>query len=464
VMSANLQYKEGAVPQAQIIEATVLPSTSLHSPPLTGSSEVVPDMATVVTTAVSEPPAGTPTYVPHPPGDGIKRVVDIFENHRYSPRLGFAAKGLLLTDRGNFSTDEGDVSYNSLEAAEPDMLTYGWTWDPQSEWQLISTVSQGQYNPATAPADEGWLYNADFSSYSQETHQGAVQKGMTHFVRRRRWVRTQIFVAGTILNDDSLTCQSCDLEQVEALQKLLLEKFWQAIYVKYGGSANRHKFNKLKNKLIEATRLISRGVRSLSVQQVGADLDKFIRSLGNKSVGAFDIHNPNCKLLVDGFTAPERIEIAKVIVRSFDSTHEYHCTNNFCGQECPYAVHSCPNGGCTTSFSMNHWLKHDAVCPFKPIACPLNCGHAQSRQTMSDHVQTTCVMRPVLCPYHSIGCRPEGLIARDSAQHVELNHAYHLALAMAVVQRLSEEKAELDKRVFVLSQENSTLKASRASG
>jgi hypothetical protein len=69
----------------------------------------------------------------------------------------------------------------------------GWRWFTD-DWEIPS------HNPDVLPmafqsADRdslGWMYNVDFSSYSS-TNRGVPTKGMTHFVRRRRILRTMIF-------------------------------------------------------------------------------------------------------------------------------------------------------------------------------------------------------------------------------------------------------------------------------
>lgn len=78
-----------------------------------------------------------------------------------------------------------------------EMITHGWTW-LESNW----TVEQGEVrspaerrsseNGSSLSSDgEGWSYATNFGSIEES---GTAVKGMTHFVRRRRLTRQQIFM------------------------------------------------------------------------------------------------------------------------------------------------------------------------------------------------------------------------------------------------------------------------------
>lgn len=62
-------------------------------------------------------------------------------------------------------------------------LCAGWVWEADSSW-MIETGS--------ANVDkEGWSYSADFTSFGESEQSGSAQKGMMHFVRRRKMIRDQ---------------------------------------------------------------------------------------------------------------------------------------------------------------------------------------------------------------------------------------------------------------------------------
>ena len=58
-------------------------------------------------------------------GKAIVREVDIYENERYSPILGWSSKGLLITDRSPFSTKDGASNFSNLEEASSALLSTG---------------------------------------------------------------------------------------------------------------------------------------------------------------------------------------------------------------------------------------------------------------------------------------------------------------------------------------------------
>ncbi|KAJ1444101.1 hypothetical protein B484DRAFT_226725 [Ochromonadaceae sp. CCMP2298] len=98
----------------------------------------------------------------------------VFENHRYNLRLGFGAKGLLINDRGVFSTCGGESCFVSLKEAEEDHTTPGWKFDSDGEWLLDGEQNQGS---SVVGADQGWLYGVDFGGFSQTSPVGQPQEG-----------------------------------------------------------------------------------------------------------------------------------------------------------------------------------------------------------------------------------------------------------------------------------------------
>ena len=56
-------------------------------------------MNTFIEPVIEQPPSTGRFYV----------TLELFENERYSPRLGFAAKGLLIADRNNISSADGST-------------------------------------------------------------------------------------------------------------------------------------------------------------------------------------------------------------------------------------------------------------------------------------------------------------------------------------------------------------------
>lgn len=83
---------------SQIVEATFVNVEG--APQLTAEVEVA---------QIRHPPVLEPTYDPTLNPNHLSRKVELFENFRYTPRLGFSAKGLLVMDRGVISNDDGTM-------------------------------------------------------------------------------------------------------------------------------------------------------------------------------------------------------------------------------------------------------------------------------------------------------------------------------------------------------------------
>jgi hypothetical protein len=143
------------------------------------------------------------------------RRIELYENERYSPVVGWSPKSLGMTDRKALSNHDGTEGFDSLEEANQSLLPKGiklqnylfyfllhlcegWQWDANSSWSVDKQLTD-------IDAD-GWSYCTDFTSYSSEitgcintlvttagAGKGTGQKGMMHFVRRRKLVRDQVF-------------------------------------------------------------------------------------------------------------------------------------------------------------------------------------------------------------------------------------------------------------------------------
>lgn len=70
------------------------------------------------------------------------------------------------------------------------MITHGWTW-AQSAWSICHEDEAQGVGGLGSSDGEGWTYASNFGSIEDS---GTAAKGMTHFVRRRRRTRKQIFV------------------------------------------------------------------------------------------------------------------------------------------------------------------------------------------------------------------------------------------------------------------------------
>lgn len=101
------------------------------------------------------------------------------------------------------------------------------------------------------------------------------------------------------------------------------------------------------------------------------------------------------------------------LVREWDPQNLAHCSEDFSDEEertrheeweCPFRRVTCEHEGCGETFSAHHRSKHDAICPHKPLNCPLECGASVERRRVTEHKQIECANRPATCPFHSLGC------------------------------------------------------------
>ena len=136
------------------------------------------------------------------------------------------------------------------------------------------------------------------------------------------------------------------------------------------------------------------------------------------------------------FRHPEREKLAAELIRAYDTEREYHCgacvsrgseaadvcseAANVCSEadvssdaelmerhrlSCIFRPLSCRNEGCVSIHSAKAELRHDSVCGFKLISCPLGCPEVVQRQHMHAHVDGPCDNKPVDCPFAIIGCK-----------------------------------------------------------
>lgn len=192
---------------------------------------------------------------------GIHSVrVELFENERYSPIAGWSAKALLPTERSAFSSADGVDGFASLEEANAALLPRGWCWETEGGWMMDTGLPNAD--------KEGWSFSTDFSSFGDSDKTGSATKGILHFVRRRKLIRDQYFdgehltLAACCLADlcllvanlcdmGEVTCDHCDLQEVERLAELFLEKLVAASLRRHPRRISQSKVVALKSALVD---------------------------------------------------------------------------------------------------------------------------------------------------------------------------------------------------------------------
>jgi len=108
--------------------------------------------------------------------------------------------------------------------------------------------------------------------------------------------------------------------------------------------------------------------------------------------------------IMKNFSILERNELSKLIIRKFDRKNNYHCNVKHCGEKCLFARESCKNANCGVIYSRKWAQKHDAICPEKLIECDRLCGELVVRKNMATHLEVSCTLRPITCPFAGFGC------------------------------------------------------------
>ena len=210
-----------------------------------------------------------------------------------------------------------------------------------------------------------------------------------------------------IWNDDSLSCDHCDLQDVDRLTALLLDSFVKISMIKYPGAALKEdKVVKVKNAVIEGAGLLAHTFDQYYFEHIHHLLDEACKHAkrGISTLSSSVSISARTAQATAVFTEAERRQIARLIIRRFDTNHCYHCDMMFCGSSCQFAVYACGNVGCMERMSVKWMSSHDNVCPFKIVPCSSYCGEFMMRNQVTHHLANECVLRPVSCGYHSIGC------------------------------------------------------------
>ena len=107
--------------------------------------------------------------------------------------------------------------------------------------------------------------------------------------------------------------------------------------------------------------------------------------------------------------------------------------------------------GCSSVHSRKYHLDHDAICPHKIISCERNCGDTFPRRMTEAHMNTSCPLRPVSCPFADLGCSVS-LLHKDVPDHLDSCSNSHLLLAVEVVRNQRNIIEELSLKLQTVEQ------------
>ena len=202
----------------------------------------------------------------------IRVIVALYENQRFFLGFGFSKRGLLPTERGPYSSDDGSLNWKTIEEASDchELLGPGWRYEgngfilettmlttgvngavaasTEGEKEIPGCVGSGGDNTASESSDSrldvnsGWYYATDFSPNALRSC--SRERKATHFVRRRKLVRVKTFLPSMLFFPDGDPkgicdkCDHCDTEAVRLLSDKLLECLAVATLVRQKNPSN----------------------------------------------------------------------------------------------------------------------------------------------------------------------------------------------------------------------------------
>ena len=365
----------------------------------------------------------------------------LYENERRWIGGGFSKKGLLPTERGPFSTNDGSLSFKTIEEASKVLLGKGWQWEDDDVfgWECIDAEEERaqaalaaseaaaavQYSMssnddevdadgsddaaedataddnlthrstrkskkdsgcATFGASEGWRYSVDFSASALQ--KATTKKSSLLFVRRRRFVRHKIFDPSQFLREEILhQCDHCDSEAVNDLSQKLLEVLSIATLLQ---TDTQHNLTdgvglKLKERLIDDLHVggeiqpyLLRVDSPTRIRSLCNELDKWPDKVTSVLSNMFHRN----EVVRDGLSD----RMGEVAARFMSQEERDELAKLVIRQlDTPDYVLHCPNRKC------------GEACEFSPSKCPnIGCDVCESRKYMAHH--------DVACGYKIIDC------------------------------------------------------------
>lgn len=397
---------------------------------------------------------------------------EIYENQRAWLGKGFSSKGLLPTERKNYSTEDGSISWKTIDEGATDLLIEGWEYDEQSrEFFCKALIGDGIL---TEGGDlDGWRYSKDFSNEARE-NAGRTRRKAIHWVRFRKLVRMKYFNPENFL--PKLIYDKCDHGDSQVIKEIS-EKMVDALtYATMGKSSSNLVLSTvlpLKKKLIKSldiSRKLGFSQDSFSaILEVHQDIQRFAETekkdrLFSKNNYEFNTRyqDPAFKrrrdLISSRYMQDKEVRpYVNLLIRSIDHENfQLHCDEANCGKKCIFCPEPCPNVGCTEVMSRKHLEKHNETCEFFVLEC--KCGEKLPRKSLAMHLMDACPLRTVECPFHKVGCL-KVVTAQDLEAHLEKDVNSHLLLAM---NRMLEHQTVIQKmnsQILLLEKENSELKS-----
>lgn len=377
----------------------------------------------------------------------VKRTIVLFENERYIAFSGYSRSGLAPTDRCWISTADGLSGFNSFAEAQAAFLPYGWQWE--SSW-LVDTTSDNV-------DEEGWTYSSDFASMGENG--GTSEKSVFQFVRRKKIFRTQIFNVDLINNSTTLTCDHCDLKEVDRLAPVLSEKLARSSLARHPRHITASNMESLLNDFVDWLKLRDKTLEgAYSFQGTVSICEAFVNScyslsaFATTALGTEQFHSRMMEVTGKYFPQTVAKEMAKLLLKKSDVDHQYHCDTHHCGSNCQFAVEQCLcYEDCGVAYSKKWKADHHALCPHMLIDCERDCGKRVKRKLMMFHLTDECSQREVTCPFAMLGCEAK-LMHKGMAEHMASAQSQHLDLSLRRIIEQQKVITNLHGKVAVLEE------------
>ena len=99
--------------------------------------------------------------------------------------------------------------------------------------------------------------------------------------------------------------------------------------------------------------------------------------------------------------------------------------NNHQLRDCPKRPFKCKHCGHKDTHERGI-TDHVPMCPKHPMPCP-NCHRTYERQTLERHINEKCLLTPVPCDYHVVGCKVKPA-RQDMQDHIKKEMMTHVSL------------------------------------
>eukprot|EP01034_Spumella_vulgaris_P029296 gene29296-36321_t len=369
----------------------------------------------------------------------------------------------MLTDRSAVSTQDGSSGWNSFNEADQALLSFGWHWEADTKWEIDMTGSNVDA--------EGWTYNSDFEVDRLSTlflEKLALASVIKHprqlsepkivqlknglidvlgFIDKRERTsstasNSPLPVAVPVTSAKNKVVTAATADSVEKLSEMGVDET---------PPPQLSPVNDIPASYVYDREVITRKLDTFANQSKTAlSMASSVLSSSNASE-ALSLRLVEVSRLY--FGDEERAELARLLIRKFDSVYEFHCEKLHCGDSCQFSVELCPHSECGVRYSRKWAAQHDGMCPQKIVPCTRECGVDIKRRFMDPHLCQDCVLRPVVCAFTELGCKSD-LLFKDLDGHMHDCQCHHLELSLGRLKEHQGVITALHNRVRDLEVQN----------